>query len=159
MSQSTKESFKKETPKAGEDRFDAASGRTALAFGKIVMLGSTVKKIMDGQIKKGDVFEAARITAMMAAKSTSSMLPHCYPTALTDIQLDIQPSEADGCVNIQAYTRAGGPVGVEMEALTAVTLACLTIYDMCKSTDKKLRITDVHLVSKTGGQGGGYRTN
>jgi cyclic pyranopterin monophosphate synthase len=159
MSEATKEGFQKEIKKSGDERFDAAAGRTALAFGKIEMLGSTVKKIIDGQIKKGDVLEAARITAMMAAKNTSSLLPHCYPTALTDIQLDIEPSEKDNCVNIQAYTRAGGPVGVEMEALTAVTMACLSIYDMCKSTDKQIRITDVHLVSKTGGQGGGYRTN
>lgn len=139
MSQTIKEGFKKGTQKTGDERFDAASGRTALAFGRIEMNGSTIKKILDGQIKKGDVLEAARITAMMAAKSTSTLLPHCYPTALTDIQLDIQPSEADGCVNIQAYTRASSPVGVEMEALTAVTLACLTIYDMCKSTRARWR--------------------
>jgi cyclic pyranopterin monophosphate synthase len=159
MSQIIKEDFQKKSHKPGDERLEAGSGRTALAFGKIEMQPATIGKILNGEIKKGNVLEAARITAMMGAKSTSSLFPHCYPTALTDIQLDIEPLEEQACINIQAYTRAGGPVGVEMEALTAVTLACLAIYDMCKSTDKQIRITDVHLVSKTGGQGGGYRTN
>ena len=159
MDEVIKEEFLKETLKQNDERLEAGSGRTALAFGKIEMQPVTIRKIVDGEMKKGNVQEAARITAMMAAKNTSSLFPHCYPTALTDIQLDFEPSEEQGFISIQAYTRAGGPVGVEMEALTAVSMACLTIYDMCKSIDKQIRITEVHLVSKTGGQGGGYRTN
>jgi cyclic pyranopterin monophosphate synthase len=159
MSDIIKEDLHKEKLKINNERVAAESGRTALAFGKIVMHADTISKILNGEIRKGNVLEAARISAMMAAKSTSSLLPYCYPTDITDIQLDIEPSREDGCISVQAYMRAGGSVGVEMEALTAVTLACLTIYDMCKSTDKQIRITDVHLVSKTGGQSGGYRTN
>lgn len=128
--------------------------RTAIARGKIWMKSETVERIRDGQIKKGDVLSVAQIGGIMGAKSTSQLIPMCHNLFLTgsDIRFQIH----DDGVQIEAKTSTVGKTGVEMEALTAVALAGLTIYDMCKAIDKEMKIGDIKLIKKTGGKSADY---
>lgn len=129
--------------------------RTAMAVGTVKMLPSTVEAIRTGGIAKGDVLAVAQVAGIMAAKRTFEMIPMCHPLQLTGV--DIQFSLNEASVDICASVRCKGETGVEMEALTAVSTAALTIYDMCKALQKDMELTDIRLVEKTGGKSGTYR--
>jgi cyclic pyranopterin phosphate synthase len=134
-----------------------ATERTAVAEGRIVMSRATLELIVSGNAKKGDVLGAARLAGIMAAKRTPELIPLCHPLALSKVTVDIVPdSKLPGCV-VRATVKVTGPTGVEMEALTAVSVACLTIYDMVKAAERGVRIEAIHLVEKTGGKSGHYR--
>lgn len=130
--------------------------RTAVAKGKIIMQLSTLEKVLAGSVTKGNVLETARIAGVMAAKKTSDLIPMCHPLALTFIQVDFFPDHQTGSIGIEAIVRLIGRTGVEMEALTAVAASALTIYDMCKSIDRGMTITEIHLAEKSGGKSGHY---
>jgi cyclic pyranopterin phosphate synthase len=135
----------------------AATERTAVAEGRVVMSKKTLALIVSGHAKKGDVLGAARLAGIMAAKRTSELIPLCHPLALSNVTLDITPKEeVPGCI-VRATVKVTGPTGVEMEALTAVSVACLTIYDMIKAVERGVRIEGIHLVEKMGGKSGHYR--
>jgi cyclic pyranopterin phosphate synthase len=135
----------------------AATMRTAVAEGSVVMSGATLALIVSGNAKKGDVLGTARLAGIMAAKRTSDLIPLCHPLVLSKVSLDITPDEKlPGCV-VRATVKVTGPTGVEMEALTAVSVACLTIYDMIKAVERGVRIEAIHLVEKKGGKSGHYR--
>jgi len=133
-----------------------ATVRTAVAEGAIRMRVETFAAIRDGRAKKGNVLETARIAGVMAAKRTSELIPMCHPLNVTHIQVDFTPEESGLSIGIRAAVRALDQTGVEMEALTAAAVAALTIYDMCKSSDREMTITDIRLVEKTGGKSGTY---
>lgn len=133
----------------------AETKRTAVATGFVRMNPLTCQRIADKSLPKGDVLTVARIAGVLAAKKTGELIPLCHPLPLTDIQVDLELQ--DGGVRIRSTASCVGRTGVEMEALTAVTVAALTIYDMCKSADKSMVIEDVHLVSKVGGKSGDFR--
>jgi cyclic pyranopterin monophosphate synthase len=133
----------------------AATAREAVAEGVIRMLPATLKLIVEGGHKKGDVLAVARIAGIMAAKKTAELIPLCHPIALTRVEVELTPG--DNAVHCRAVAATVGPTGVEMEALTAVQIALLTIYDMCKAVDRGMAITDVQLVSKSGGKSGDWR--
>ena len=131
--------------------------RTAVAAGRVVMTRETLKLIVSGNAKKGDVLGTSRLAGIMAAKRTSDLIPLCHPLALSKVTLEITPDKKlPGCV-VQATVKVNGPTGVEMEALTAVSVACLTIYDMVKAVERGVRIEAIHLVEKKGGKSGHYR--
>ena len=130
--------------------------REAVARGSIVMQPETLRLIIEGNIKKGDVFTVAKTAGIMAAKKTSELIPLCHPLLLTHIQVDLQPNMENNSVDIEATVRLHGKTGVEMEALTAVSIAALTIYDMAKAVDCSMRVIDIRLVSKKGGKSGDY---
>lgn len=130
--------------------------RVAVAGGCVLMEPETLRLVRDGAIKKGDVLTIARIAGIMAAKRTSELIPLCHPIALTKVDVDLTLNEADNRVDIRATARTRGRTGVEMEALTAVTAAALTIYDMAKAVDRGMRISEVRLLEKRGGVHGDY---
>ncbi len=130
--------------------------RTATARGSILMEPETLKLIVDGSIKKGDVISVARLAGIMAAKRTAEMIPLCHPLALNKVDVNLTCDRSRNAVDIVATCRVSGRTGVEMEALTAVSVAALTVYDMCKAVDRSMQITDVHLVHKEGGKSGEY---
>jgi cyclic pyranopterin monophosphate synthase len=130
--------------------------RTAIAGGAVLMQPETLRLIREGALKKGDVLTVARIAGIMAAKRTSELIPLCHPLPITHIDLDLSLDEARSAVTITATVRTRGKTGVEMEALTAVTVAALTIYDMAKAVDRGMRLTDIRLLEKHGGQHGDY---
>jgi cyclic pyranopterin monophosphate synthase len=135
----------------------AATERVAVAQGQVVMSKATLDLILSGDAKKGDVLGTARIAGIMAAKRTHELIPLCHPLAISKVTLDITPdAKLPGCV-VQATVKVVGPTGVEMEALTAVSVACLTIYDMIKAAERGVRIEGIHLVEKKGGKSGHYR--
>jgi cyclic pyranopterin phosphate synthase len=128
-----------------------ATERVAVAEGRVVMSKATLDLILSGDAKKGDVLGTARIAGIMAAKRTSDLIPLCHPLALSKVTVDIAPDqELPGCI-VRATVKVTGPTGVEMEALTAVSVACLTIYDMVKAVERGVRIEAIHLVEKKGG--------
>ncbi len=133
-----------------------ATHRVAIAQGRIVMEASTLTLILAGNAKKGDVLGIARIAGIMAAKKTSDLIPLCHPLALTRVSVEFAPDEDRLCIVCQATVETVGPTGVEMEALTAVNVALLTIYDMCKAVDRGMTITDVKLLEKHGGKSGSF---
>ena len=134
-----------------------ATERTAVAEGRVVMSKATLALIESGNAKKGDVLGAARIAGIMAAKRTPDLIPLCHPLALSKVTLEIAPdTRLPGCV-VRATVKVTGPTGVEMEALTAVAVACLTIYDMIKAVERGARIEGIRLVEKKGGKSGHYR--
>lgn len=137
----------------------AVTSREATATGAVIMLPETLALIRDGLAKKGDVIATARIAGIMAAKRTHELIPLCHPLALTKVSLDIALDEALPGVTISATCRVAGQTGVEMEALTAVSVACLTIYDMVKAADRGMTITGVRLLAKSGGKSGDWRGN
>ena len=128
--------------------------RTAIARGEIVMQKSTLDLIQAGQIKKGDVLTLAQVAGIMAAKRTSDLIPLCHPLQLSKVDVECLPDESLPGVKITATVKSTGKTGVEMEALTAVSLAALTIYDMAKAAEKTMRIQNIRLVEKHGGQSG-----
>ncbi len=134
----------------------AASTREAVAQGRIVMQAETLDLALTGQAKKGDVVGAARIAGIMAAKKTSDLIPLCHPLALTKVAVDIAPDTTLPGFRIEATARVTGQTGVEMEALTAVSVACLTLYDMLKAVDRGMRIEGIHLLHKSGGASGDW---
>jgi cyclic pyranopterin phosphate synthase len=134
-----------------------ATERLAVAEGRVVMSKATLKLILSGNAKKGDVLGTARIAGIMAAKRAHELIPLCHPLALSKVTVDIEPDpKLPGCV-VRASVKVTGPTGVEMEALTAVSVACLTIYDMIKAVERGVRIEGIHLVEKLGGKSGHYR--
>jgi cyclic pyranopterin monophosphate synthase len=130
----------------------AVTQRKAVASGRIVMLPETLKLIEQGNHKKGDVLGIARIAGIMAAKRTSDLIPLCHPLALSKVTVEFEIDAANNAVNCQAEVATAGQTGVEMEALTAVQVALLTIYDMCKAVDRGMTMTDVCLQEKAGGK-------
>ena len=134
----------------------AATHRIALAQGRIVMNPATLSIILEGSAKKGDVLGIARIAGIMAAKKTSELIPLCHPLALTRVALDFVPEAASASITCRATVETVGPTGVEMEALTAVQVALLTIYDMCKAVDRAMVMTDVRVLEKHGGKSGSF---
>jgi len=130
--------------------------REALAQAVVHMHADTFDRIITQTVKKGNVLETARIAGIMAAKKTSSLIPMCHPLSITHAQIDFFPDEPQHTIRIEALMRIVDQTGVEMEALTAVSLAALTIYDMCKSFDKNIYISDVCLLKKSGGKSGEY---
>ena len=131
--------------------------RTAIAQGIVEMNPETFKKIKDKKVKKGNVLETARIAGVMAAKKTPELIPMCHPLCLTHIAVDFFLNESSSSITIESSVRTMGPTGVEMEALTAAAVSALTIYDMCKSYDKAIKITDIVLLEKSGGKSGHYK--
>jgi cyclic pyranopterin phosphate synthase len=134
-----------------------ATERVATAEGRVVMSKATLDLIVSGDAKKGDVLGTARLAGIMAAKRTSDLIPLCHPLALSKVTLDIAAdNKLPGCI-VRATVKVTGPTGVEMEALTAVSIACLTIYDMIKAVERGVRIEGIRLVEKKGGKSGHYR--
>src|SRR5438270_9552788 len=135
-----------------------ATERMAVAEGSVVMSKATLALIVSGHAKKGDVLGTARLAGIMAAKRTSELIPLCHPLALSKVTLDITTDKKlPGCV-VRATVKVAGPTGVEMEALTAVSVACLTIYDMVKAVERGVRIEAIRLIEKKGGKSGHYRS-
>lgn len=134
-----------------------ATERIAVAEGRVVMSKATLALIESGNARKGDVLGTARIAGIMAAKRTAELIPLCHPLALSKVTLEITPDASlPGCV-VRAEAKVTGPTGVEMEALTAVAVACLTIYDMIKAVERGVRIEGIQLIEKKGGKSGHYR--
>ena len=134
----------------------AATHRTAIAQGRIVMNPATLAIILSGSAKKGDVLGIARIAGIMAAKKTSDLIPLCHPLALTKVTIDFTPDESTSSITCNATVETVGPTGVEMEALIAVQVALSTIYDMCKAVDRGMTIIDVRVLEKHGGKSGSF---
>ena len=135
----------------------AATERTAVAEGRVIMSQTTLDLIVSGNAKKGDVLATARIAGIMAAKRTSELIPLCHPLALSKVTLDVSADpKLPGCL-VRATVKVTGSTGVEMEALTAVSVACLTVYDMIKAAERGVHIEGIHLVEKMGGKSGNYR--
>ena len=130
--------------------------RKAIAKGKIFVNDETYKRILDGNMTKGDVLGVARIAGIMATKKTSDLIPMCHPLMLTKSQIDFEFNEEEKSITAISTVKLSGKTGVEMEALTGVNVALLTIYDMCKAIDKNMVISDIHLVEKTGGKSGDF---
>lgn len=135
----------------------AETTRTAIAEGFVTMLPETLAMILDGNAKKGDVLGTARIAGIMAAKKTHELVPLCHPLLLTKVSVDISPDHALPGLKVTALARVTGKTGVEMEALTAASVACLTIYDMAKAVDRAMVISGIRLVEKIGGKSGHYQ--
>ena len=134
-----------------------ATHRTARAEGFVAMAPATLALIEEGGAKKGDVLAVARIAGIMAAKKTHELIPLCHPLAITKASVAFEPSREPAGVRVTAEVKVAGQTGVEMEALTAVGIACLTIYDMLKAADKAMTIGGIRLLEKTGGRSGTYR--
>ena len=135
----------------------ADTERVAVARGSVLMQAETLQLIAEGNMKKGDVLTVAQLAGVMAAKRTSDLIPLCHPLLLSHIDVTCNLNQDKNCVDIEATVRLKGKTGVEMEALTAVTMAGLTIYDMAKAVDRSMRLTDVHVVRKAGGQSGDWQ--
>jgi len=133
----------------------AITAREAVAQGFVRMTPETLNLALSGEGKKGDVRAVAEIAGVMAAKKTSDLIPMCHPLALSKVEVRVEP--ADGGLAVTARVKTTGPTGVEMEALTAVSVACLTLYDMLKAAEKSMVIEGIRLVSKTGGKSGDYQ--
>jgi cyclic pyranopterin monophosphate synthase len=134
----------------------AETRRVARAGGMIRMRAATLAAILNAQVKKGDVLGTARIAGVMAAKKTAELIPLCHPLMLDDIQIDLTPDGSIPGVKVEATVTTTGRTGVEMEALTAVSVALLTVYDMAKALDRGMQISDISLLAKSGGLGGDY---
>lgn len=148
-------------PRGGVQMVDVSTKidtvRTAVATGRVLLGAEAFTRVTENKIRKGDVLGTAQIAGIMGAKQTSKLIPLCHDVYVKGVDVEFSLNEDDHAVEIKAYAKTIGPTGVEMEALTAVSVAALTIYDMCKSVSKGIQITDVHLVAKTGGQSGDYR--
>jgi cyclic pyranopterin phosphate synthase len=145
----------------GEARMVDVSGkrvtsRVAVAQGRVLMSKETLALVRSGNAKKGDVLGAARIAGIMAAKRTHELIPLCHPLPVSKVELDIVAGEKPPGLTVRATVKVTGQTGVEMEALTAVAVACLTIYDMVKAVERGMRIEDIHLVEKRGGKSGHF---
>ncbi len=134
----------------------AETERIATAQGSVVMAKATLERILAGGVKKGDVLSVARLAGIMGAKRTPDLIPLCHPLALTSVAVELTCDPQRSAVDITATCKLKGRTGVEMEALTAVAVAALTIYDMCKAVDRAMRLTDIRLLHKSGGKSGTY---
>ncbi len=134
-----------------------ATTREAIAEGRVRMSGEALTCAIAGDAKKGDVRAIAEIAGLMAAKKTSELIPLCHPLPLSSVQVEITPDQTASAINVRARCKTTGPTGVEMEALTAVSVACLTIYDMLKAIDRTMVIEGVRLMQKSGGASGDYQ--
>ncbi|MCB0033854.1 MAG: cyclic pyranopterin monophosphate synthase MoaC [Anaerolineales bacterium] len=134
------------------------TARQAIARGSVVMQPETLTLIIEGNMKKGDVLTVAQLAGIMGAKQTSNLIPLCHPLPLNQINVICTPNTETNTIDIEAIARVTGKTGVEMEALTAVSITALTIYDMAKAVDRTMRLTDIRLVQKSGGQSGDFRT-
>lgn len=132
------------------------TARSATARGRIVMQAGTLAMILEGGHRKGDVLGVARLAGIMGAKRTSDLIPLCHPLGLSKVAVDFRPDGAENAIDIEATAKVTGQTGVEMEALTAVSVAALTIYDMCKAVDKGMRIEAIRLTRKEGGASGPF---
>jgi cyclic pyranopterin phosphate synthase len=132
------------------------TARTATAKAVVEMQVGTLKLILEGKAKKGDVLATARIAGIMAAKKTHELIPLCHPLMISKVTVDFAPDDASSTIEITATVKVEGKTGVEMEALTACSVACLTLYDMCKAVDRGMRITNLRLVEKAGGKSGHF---
>jgi cyclic pyranopterin monophosphate synthase len=135
----------------------AATERVAVAEGRVTMRAETLDLVLTGNAKKGDVLGVARIAGIMAAKKTHELIPLCHPLAVSKVEIDIEPDRALPGLTVRATVKVTGQTGVEMEALTAVSIACLTIYDMVKSVERGMRIEGIRVLEKRGGKSGTYR--
>ena len=131
--------------------------RSAVAQGRISMTPETFNKIQNQTVKKGNVLETARIAGIMGAKQTAALIPMCHPLHVTHVQVDFFPESDSSSIRIESTVRATDQTGVEMEALTSVSIAALTIYDMCKSHDREMVISEIQLMEKSGGKSGPYK--
>lgn len=132
------------------------TSRIAVARGTIHMRAETLALILANKVEKGDVFSVARVAGIMAAKKTSELIPMCHPLNITSVEIDLTPAENPARVEIEASVRVSGQTGVEMEAMVAVAVAGLTIYDMCKAVDREMSIGEIRLVKKSGGKSGTF---
>lgn len=133
------------------------TSRTATARGAVKMAPETLAMIVEGRAKKGDVLAVARLAGIMAAKKTPDIIPLCHPLALSKVSVELTANQAEACVDIEATVKVTGQTGVEMEALTAVSAAALTVYDMVKAVDKAMILSEIRLVHKDGGRSGEFR--
>lgn len=133
------------------------TARTATARGSIAMEPETLTLITGGGLAKGNALEVARLAGIMAAKKTSDLIPLCHPLAISKVSVDFKPDVKKSSIEVEATVKLSGQTGVEMEALTAVTVACLTIYDMAKAVDRSMRIENIRLTHKAGGKSGTYK--
>ena len=140
---------------SGKDK----TSRTAIAEGFIAMLPETLALIETGEAKKGDVLAAARIAGIMAAKKTHELIPLCHPLLITKVKIEFNTNKNPAGIHVRAEVKVSGQTGVEMEALTAVSVACLTIYDMLKAADKGMTISGIRLLEKSGGRSGHYKAD
>lgn len=134
-----------------------SSTRQALAEGFVHMAAETLATALQGEAKKGDVLGTARIAGIMAAKRTHDLIPLCHPLPLSSVKVDFEPVQEPPGIRVKARVKVTGPTGIEMEALTAVSVACLTIYDMLKAVDRAMSFSDIRLLEKSGGRSGTYR--
>ncbi|MEP9367235.1 cyclic pyranopterin monophosphate synthase MoaC [Xanthobacter sp. VNH20] len=137
----------------------AVTEREALAEGRVVMAAPTLELILSGNAKKGDVLGVARIAGIMASKRTHELIPLCHPLMISKVEVEIEPDAGLPGLLVRARVKTSGQTGVEMEALTAVSLACLTIYDMAKAADRGMRIEGIRLLEKAGGRSGEWRAD
>ena len=135
----------------------ASTTREAIAEGRVRMSAEALARAIAGDAKKGDVRSIAEIAGVMAAKTTSDLIPLCHPLPLSSVQVEVTPDQTASAINVRARCKTTGPTGVEMEALTAVSIACLTIYDMLKAVDRTMVIEGVRLTQKSGGASGDFR--
>lgn len=132
------------------------TARTAVAEGFVAMEPATLALITEGRAEKGDVLSVARLAGIMAAKQTAALIPLCHPLPVTKVAVELTPDPARNAIRVEATVKTSGQTGVEMEALTAVSVACLTVYDMVKAVEKEMRIEGIRLLSKDGGKSGRY---
>jgi len=135
------------------------SARTAVAFGRVHLGDEAFQRVRDQDVSKGDVLTTAQIAGIMGAKQTDKLIPLCHDVTINGVEVDFTLSEEEKAIDIRAFTKSFGVTGVEMEALTAVSVAALTVYDMCKAVDKSMTITDIRLVHKSGGKSGAYEAS
>ena len=135
------------------------TSRTAIAEGFVSMAPETLDLILEGKAEKGDVLATARIAGIMGAKRTHELIPLCHPLPVTQVKVHFTPSRDPSGITVQATAKVEGKTGVEMEALTAVSIACLTLYDMCKAVDRAMSFSGIRLIEKTGGRSGDYRAS
>lgn len=134
-----------------------ATSRTARAEGFVAMAPKTLDLILEGKAPKGDVLATARIAGIMAAKRTAELIPLCHPLPLSQVTVEFEPSRDPSGLRVEAVAKVDAKTGVEMEALTAVSIACLTIYDMCKAADRAMSFSGIRLIEKTGGRSGHFK--
>ena len=135
----------------------SVTSRIATAKGRVKMSAETLKLVTGKKLAKGNALDVARFAGIMAAKRTSDLIPLCHPLVITKVSVELTPNKKESCVDVEATVKVAGQTGVEMEALTAVSVACLTLYDMAKAADRAMRITDIRLTHKEGGKSGAYK--
>lgn len=157
----TEKTFTHLRPQGGVQMVDVSEKigtvRTALAAGRVLLGEEAFRLVSENKVRKGDVLTIAQIAGIMGAKQTSKLIPLCHDVFVKGVDVELTLNEADKAVEIRAVTKTVGSTGVEIEALTAVSIAALTVYDMCKSISKEIEITGIHLLAKTGGVSGDYR--